>query len=64
MPPIPMLTGVYANLATEGWILQERQEIRSLHDVKLIDFHQSYVDDVSWLNEYMTTLCERGQLRG
>jgi hypothetical protein len=58
MPPIPILTGAYANLASEEWIRQERQQIRSLYDIRLVDFHQSYVDDVSWLNEYMTGLCE------
>lgn len=58
MPPIPVVTGAYANLATEEWILQERQQIRSLYDIRFVDFQQSYVDDVSWLNEYMAGLCE------
>ena len=64
MPSIPLLTGAYSNLASETWILEERQQIRSLYDVRLIDFHQSYVDDVSWLNEYMAGLCEREVSRG
>jgi hypothetical protein len=64
MPPIPLLTGAYANLATEEWILQERQQIRSLFDMRLSDFHQSYVDDVSWLNEYMAGLGEREPTKG
>jgi hypothetical protein len=59
MPPIPLLTGgAYSNLASVEWILEERQQIRSLYDGKFVDFHQSYVDDVSWLNEYMAGLCE------
>jgi hypothetical protein len=64
MPPIPLLTGPYANLASEEWILQERQQIRSLFDSRLIDFHQSYIDDVSWLNEYMAGLCETTTTKG
>jgi len=64
MPPIPLLTGAYANLATEEWILQERQQIRSLYDDRLVDFHQSYVDDISWLNEYMTGLCQQAGSKG
>ena len=64
MPPIPLLTGSYANLASEEWILQERQQIRSLFDSRLADFHQSYVDDVSWLNEYMAGLCETTTTKG
>jgi len=58
MPPAPLLAGAYANLATEEWITQERTQLRSLFDIRLMDFHQSYVDDVSWLNEYMSGLCE------
>jgi len=58
MPPVPLLTGVYANLASEEWILQERQQLQSLFEVRILDFHQSYVDDVSWLNEYMSSLVE------
>ena len=64
MPPIPLLPGAYANLATEEWILQERQQIRSLYDDRLVDFHQSYVDDISWLNEYMTGLCQQAGSKG
>jgi hypothetical protein len=64
MPPVPLLTGAYANLASEEWILQERQQIRSLYDARLVDFHQSYEDDVSWLNEYMAGLCERAPTKG
>jgi len=64
MPPIPLLTGAYANLATEEWILQERQQIRSLYDDRLIDFHQSYVDDISWLNEYMAGLSQQVGSKG
>lgn len=64
MPPIPLLTGAYANLATEEWILQERQQIRSLYDDRLVDFHQSYVDDISWLNEYMSGLCQQVGSKG
>jgi hypothetical protein len=64
MPPIPLLTGPYATLATEDWILQERQQIRSLYDVRLLDFQQSYVDDVSWLNEYMAGLLEMPLTKG
>lgn len=58
MPPVPLLTGAYANLASEEWILQERQQLQSLFDVRILDFHQSYVDDVSWLNEYMASLVD------
>jgi hypothetical protein len=64
MPPVPLLTGAYSNLASEEWILQERQQIRSLYDARLVDFHQSYEDDVSWLNEYMAGLCERAPTKG
>ena len=58
MPPMPLPTGAYANIATEEWILQERQQIRSLYDIRLVDFHQNYEDNVSWLNEYMAGLCQ------
>jgi hypothetical protein len=58
MPPVPLLTGAYANLASEEWVLQERQQIQSLFNLRISDFHQSYVDDVSWLNEYMASLSE------
>lgn len=58
MPPMPLLTGPYANVASEEWILQERQQFQALFNDKLKDFHQSYVDEVSWLNEYMAALCE------
>jgi len=58
MAPVPLLTGAYANLASEEWILQERQQLQSLFEVRILDFHQSYVDDVSWLNEYMSSLAE------
>jgi hypothetical protein len=55
---MPLLSGPYAHLASEEWILQERQQFAVLFNDKLEDFHQSYVDDVSWLNEYMAGLCE------
>jgi hypothetical protein len=58
MPPMPLLTGPYANLASEEWICQERQQFAVLFNDKLEDFHQSYVDDISWLNEYMAGLSE------
>jgi hypothetical protein len=58
MPPMPLLSGPYARLASEEWILQERQQFAVLFNDKLEDFHQSYVDEVSWLNEYMAGLCE------
>jgi hypothetical protein len=55
---MPLPTGAYANIATEEWILQERQQIRSLYDHRLLDFQDAYQDNVSWLNEYMTALCQ------
>lgn len=58
MPPMPLLTGAHANLASEEWILQERQQLRVLFNDRIEDFHQLYIDDISWLNEYMTGLCE------
>jgi hypothetical protein len=58
MPPMPLLTGAHANLASEEWILQERQQLRALYNDRIEDFHQTYIDDVSWLNEYMAGLCE------
>ena len=58
MPPMPLLTGPYANVASADWILQERQQFQSLVNDRFEDFQQIYVDDVSWLNEYMAALCE------
>jgi hypothetical protein len=57
------LSAIYGKLATEEWILEERQQMRSMCNEKLGHFHQCYVDDVSWLNEYMTELCETGPER-
>jgi len=38
--------------------------MRALFDMRLIDFHQSYIDDISWLNEYMAGLCEGQYSKG
>lgn len=56
MPPVPLLTGAHASLASEEWILTERQHLQALANDRLDDFYQSYIDDVSWLNEYMVSL--------
>jgi hypothetical protein len=58
MPPVPQLTGAHASLASEEWILTERQQIQALTNDRLDDFHQSYIDDVCWLNEYMASLAD------
>ena len=58
MPPLPLLTGVHASLASEEWILTERQQLQTLANDRLDDFLQSYIDDVSWLNEYMASLAD------
>jgi hypothetical protein len=50
-------------MATEEWILQERQQMRSLYDTRLLDFHQDYEDNISWLNEHMGGLCESNSSR-
>jgi hypothetical protein len=58
MPPVPLLTGAHASLASEEWILTERQQIQALTNDRFDDFHQTYIDDVSWLNEYMASLAD------